>query len=107
MRILIVDDSIDSLLLTQTFLKKGGYTDLVTAKSATEVFSYFGMDSAGKKTEYADIILMDIVMPDIDGIEAVKRIKTVSALKDIPVIMVTAKTHDRNLQMAFEAGAVV
>ncbi|MGR3219870.1 MAG: GGDEF domain-containing response regulator [Candidatus Anammoxibacter sp.] len=106
MRVLIVDDSVDSILLIQNFLQKGGCTDLVTAKSATEVFSYFGMDNAGKKTEHADIILMDIVMPDIDGIEAVKRIKTVSDLKDIPVIMVTAKTDDRNLQMAFEAGAI-
>ncbi|MGR3319770.1 MAG: GGDEF domain-containing response regulator [Candidatus Anammoxibacter sp.] len=106
MRILIVDDSIDSILLIETFLQKGGYTDIVTAKSATEAFSYLGMDGSNTEMNSADIILMDIVMPDIDGIEAVKRIKEVNALKEIPVIMVTAKNDDKNLQLAFDAGAI-
>ncbi|MGR3179277.1 MAG: GGDEF domain-containing response regulator [Candidatus Anammoxibacter sp.] len=105
MRILIVDDSADSILLIQTFLKKGGCTDLVTAKSATEAFSYLGLDSSNIETQLVDIILMDIVMPGIDGIEAVKRIKAVDDLKEIPVIMVTAKSDDKSLQLAFDAGA--
>ncbi|MGR3320208.1 MAG: GGDEF domain-containing response regulator [Candidatus Anammoxibacter sp.] len=106
MRVLIVDDSVDSILLIQNFLQKGGCTDLVTAKSATEAFTYFGMDSSNIETQSADIILMDIVMPGIDGIEAVKRIKAVDVLKEIPVIMVTAQNDDKNLRLAFEAGAI-
>ena len=106
MKILIVDDSIDSILLIQTFLKNGGYTDLVTAKSATDAFRYLGIDGSNIEVKQADIILMDIVMIDIDGIEAVKRIKAVNALKEIPIIMVTANNDDSNLQLAFGAGAI-
>lgn len=53
-----------------------------------------------------DLILMDIEMPEIDGIEACRRIKENQQLQDIPIIMVTAKSEAEDLQTAFEAGVV-
>lgn len=52
-----------------------------------------------------DVILMDIMMPSMGGIEACKRLKADESLKNIPVIMATAKTDDKTMENAFNAGA--
>ncbi|MBU0731197.1 MAG: diguanylate cyclase [Proteobacteria bacterium] len=108
MSILIVDDSKVIQVLLGTTLKKAGYTDLHFLSSAEECFDFFGLydDTVGAVAGNVDLILMDIVMPVIDGIEATRRIKEEAHLKDIPVIMVTAKDESEVLQMAFAAGAV-
>ena len=53
-----------------------------------------------------DCILMDIMMPEMDGIEATKRIKMIPVCHDIPVLMVTAKQEMKSFEDAFDAGAV-
>ena len=53
-----------------------------------------------------DLILMDIEMPEMNGIEATVRIKAYESLKDVPVIMVTAESNSESLEAAFNAGAV-
>src|SRR5262249_32268612 len=53
-----------------------------------------------------DLILMDIVMPEMDGIEACRRMKVYDPLKDVPIIIVTASTDVEALQLAFSAGAM-
>ena len=58
------------------------------------------------KTNEIDLILMDISLPDISGIEACHHIKTMDHHKDTPIVMVTGRTDDTNLQLAFEAGAM-
>jgi CheY-like chemotaxis protein len=52
-----------------------------------------------------DLILMDILMPELDGVEACRQIKRRRHLCDIPIIMVTANNDRSNLQAAFSAGA--
>jgi PleD family two-component response regulator len=49
---------------------------------------------------------MDNVMPEVDGVEATRRIKEIEALSDIPIIMVTASEKIETLQSAFDAGAI-
>ncbi len=106
MRILVVDDSPDSQLLITSILKYAGYTELLTASSALEAFKYLGMDNPASVSTDIDLILMDIVMPEMDGIEACRLIKSFEYLRDIPVIMVTATMQMKELQMAFAAGAI-
>ncbi|MHB8124439.1 MAG: GGDEF domain-containing response regulator [Desulfitobacteriaceae bacterium] len=105
MSILVVDDSIDSLRLIQVFLKSAGYKDVITAQSVVEAYEILA-----KRLEIGamdiDLILMDIIMPDIDGIEACRTIKKNALAVDVPVIMVTAKTEKENLQLAFSVGAI-
>ncbi|MBW2650003.1 MAG: diguanylate cyclase [Deltaproteobacteria bacterium] len=102
MGILIVDDSADALLLLESFLKKAGYGDITLAESAYEAIEYLDMDGS----EGIDLILMDIMMPGMDGVEACRRIRKNTRLQDIPVIMVTAKAEGIDLKSAFDAGAV-
>jgi len=106
MSILLVDDSAENLLLLQSILQTGGYKDLLTAESAEQAFKHLGMDSSGGDGTSVDLILMDIQMPDINGIETCRRIKEVERFRDIPIIMVTAMAQREKLQLAFAAGAM-
>ncbi len=106
MGILIVDDSKDSRDLLKTFLKGAGYKDITTAASAQEAFEALGVNGADHRHKIPfKVILMDGVMPEMNGIEACRVIKADAHLADIPVIMVTAMGEQESLNEAFEAGA--
>ncbi|TGE31779.1 diguanylate cyclase [Desulfosporosinus sp. Sb-LF] len=105
MAIVIVDDTIFSLKVIEAFLMSAGYLDVITLKSARELYQLVdGYSERG--IVKIDLILMDIVMPEVDGIEACRNVKKREWLVDVPVIMVTATTEKDDLQMAFAAGAM-
>ena len=106
MTILIVDDNKTGRIFLSNALTEAGFKDLVTAESATDAFAKLGMDGNGNGNKNIDLILMDVVMPKIDGIEACRRIKSVGALKDIPIVMVTSMDAIKGLKPAFDAGAI-
>jgi diguanylate cyclase (GGDEF)-like protein len=105
MSILVVDDSIDSQRLITVFLKSGGYKDIYTVSSAAEAYRFLDLQ-AFSEGQSVDLILMDIVMPDVNGIEACKMLKKLESVLDVPIIMVTAKTEKEELDLAFSAGAM-
>ncbi len=105
MSILVVDDLPNFRQLMQAVLEDAGYQDIATAGSAQEAFTILGMDNPSLPAPGVDLILMDINMPGMDGVEACQRIKSVSKLKDIPVIMVTGLAAEEKLEQAFNAGA--
>lgn len=104
MGILIIDDSPDQQVLLRAILGKAGHTDLLSANSAKTAFPMLDMDGHEPPNQI-DLILMDVLMPELDGVEACRQIKSRPHLCDIPIIMVTAKSDLSNLQAAFAAGA--
>jgi sigma-B regulation protein RsbU (phosphoserine phosphatase) len=106
MRILIVDDSEDHCDLSEAALATAGYSDIVVAHSAWEAFKLMDIGwPASKAGPQVDIILLDIVMPEVDGIEACARIRSDPRYADTPIIMVTSVDDIDSLANAFVAGA--
>ena len=109
MSILIVDDSEDIRLLLKSILNPAGYDDLLFAESAKAAYEALGVGKdaqPGDETRDVDLILMDVAMPGIDGIEACGLIKENENLCDIPVVMVTALDEIKLLEVALDKGAL-
>ncbi len=104
-RILIVDDSADIRHLLVKRLNAAGYAELLTSESASDAFQILGMLDQPHDVPEIDLILMDVTMPGIDGIEACRRITSTPQLRNIPIIMVTAHERCVYSEAAFEAGA--
>ena len=95
-RILIVDDNPTNLEVLQVRLKAQGY-ELVTAVD--------GMDALAKVREFEpDLVLLDVMMPKLDGISVVKQLRQDSTFRFMPVILVTAKADTRDVVAGLEAG---
>lgn len=108
MKILIVDDQRTQSLGLSQLLKQLGYSDLLTAASAQEAYQHLRFHTliSGPVTCAVDIILMDVNMPGVSGIEACAHIKSNAAWRDIPIIMVTTSAETQDLSDAFNAGAM-
>jgi pilus assembly protein CpaE len=96
-KILVVDDDLDTLKLVGMMLQRQGY-NIVAAINGAQALSKV-------PAEKPDLILLDVMMPDIDGFEVCKRIRTDSAFASIPILMFTAKTQVDDKVQGFEAGA--
>jgi DNA-binding response OmpR family regulator len=104
--IFIVDDSRDEQELISTRLRAAGYGALMVAESAEVALGMLDQDRAGPNKGTVDLILMDIMLPGIDGLQACRRITATEWLQDIPIIVMTVKTDEQALLTAFAAGAM-
>ena len=95
--ILIVEDEPKNMTLTKDILKISGY-ETIEAVDGRQ-----GVEKA--KSARPDLILMDIMMPKMDGYAACREIKADPATKNIPVIMLTAVGYDLNKRLAKQMGA--
>ncbi len=105
MSILIVDDSPDELQLLSSLLERAGYRSLLTATSADDAFRTLGVAGSESSPAPVDLVLMDIMMPHTDGLEACQRIRAHHQLHDLPIIVITVKSDPGDLRDAFTAGA--
>lgn len=106
MVILIVDDVVAHQRLMETVLHHAGHTETLTAGSAREAFQLLGMNGPIGAGPVIDLILLDVLMPEMDGVEACRRIKAVERLRAIPIIMTTAVDEIEPLVSAFAMGAI-
>lgn len=97
-RLLIVDDNPRNLQVLGTILKREGY-ELIVAVDGKQALN------AVIRTR-PDLILMDVMMPVMDGFEACRRLKSDSAYRDIPLIFLSARGETDDLLRGFEVGAV-
>jgi DNA-binding response OmpR family regulator len=95
-KILVVDDSKTALFMVTTILKKAPY-DLVTAHDGQQAVEV-------AMAERPDLILMDVIMPRMTGFEACRELRQHDATRTIPVILVTTRGEERNVETGFESG---
>ncbi len=94
--ILIVDDTITNLDILVDLLDTYTVMDAINGKDALEIAN----------EEDIDLILLDIMMPDMDGYEVCKRLKSNPKTKDIPVIFITANIDEDSIEKAYEVGGI-
>ncbi|HUS84077.1 MAG TPA: response regulator [Anaerolineales bacterium] len=95
-KVLIIDDDVDTLKLVGLMLERQGY-EISVASNGT-----IGLAKAAE--DKPELILLDVMMPDLDGYEVTKRLRANPALAHIPIIMFTAKTMVDDKVAGFEAG---
>ena len=95
-KILLVDDSSTALMIEQMLLGSATY-DLVTARDGREAV-------AKAASELPDLILMDVVMPHMTGIEACAAIRKQESTSTIPIILVTTRGENENVEKGFASG---
>jgi adenylate cyclase len=97
-RILVVDDNEDNRYTLTRRLQREGWTDLTTAENGREALDRIAQ-------ERFDLILLDIMMPEINGYEVLKRLKTDGATRDIPILMISALSEFESVVRCIELGA--
>lgn len=96
-KILVVDDEVDLVKTIQFYLEMEGYQVLA---------SYNGEDSLKQaRTENPDLILLDIMLPKLDGYKVCRLLKFDEKYKHIPILMMTAKTQEKDKLIGKETGA--
>jgi len=92
--ILVVDDTVTNLDILVDLLDEYDVIDATNGKDALEIV----------EEENISLILLDIMMPDMDGYEVCKKLKENSSTKDIPIIFITAKTDEDSIEKAYDVG---
>ena len=95
-KILLVDDSETVLLIEKLILKNDLY-EVVTAKNGKE-----GVEKA--RQIRPDLILMDVVMPEMNGLDAVRQLREDDVTCSIPIVMVTTRAEVESMEAGYESG---
>jgi len=96
-KVLLVDDSTTTLLMEEMILKQRTNYDCVTAKD--------GLDAISRAiVEAPDLVLMDVVMPRMNGFEACKRMRLEESLRETPIILVTTRGEEDYVEAGFQSG---
>jgi DNA-binding response OmpR family regulator len=95
-KVLLVDDSNTVLMMEKMILAKGSF-EVITARDGLEAI-------AKSKSEKPDVILLDVMMPNLDGLSACALIRQEPETAGIPIIMVTTRGEEHNIETAFRNG---
>ena len=95
-KVLLVDDSNTVLMMEKMILAKGPF-DIVMARDGIEAI-------AKALSELPDVILLDVMMPNLDGLAACAAIRAQPETANIPIVMVTTRGEEQNIETAFRNG---
>ena len=94
--ILVVDDFDDTRLLLRTWLERRGFR-VIEAENGIQAINQ-------AETELPDLIIMDMQMPQLDGLSATRRIRTLESMNSVPIVAVSAYGADQFREQALAAG---
>jgi len=96
-KILLVDDSSTALLMGETIFKEHTSFEVVTACDGEEAVQK-------AQAEKPDLILLDVVMPRMDGFAACREIRKLDGLQHVPIVMVTSRGEPANVEKGYRSG---
>src|SRR5262245_39574146 len=96
-KVLLVDDQNTVLMMERVSLQGTGY-EIITAKNGVEAIQKAIL-------ERPDLILMDVVMPEMDGLAACRTLRSREETKNIPILMCTTRGESGSIQAGYDAGA--
>ncbi len=97
-RVMIVDDDVRNIFALTSLLEDRGML-VISHDNGRDAIRYL------QTQPDVDVVLMDIMMPEIDGIDTIREIRKLHACKDLPIIAVTAKAMKGDREKCIEAGA--
>ena len=96
-KVLLVDDSTTTLLMEQMIVSRRTPYQCVTASN--------GLEAVNKATEEApDLVLMDVVMPHMNGFEACRKLRQLDKTRNTPIILVTTRGEESYVEAGFQSG---
>ncbi len=102
--ILAEDDEGHALLIKRNIKRSGIVNEIVHLRNGEEVLNYFLCKPEGKQSKKNYIILLDIKMPKIDGIEVLEKLKKNKKTRDIPIIMISTTDNPREIEKCHSLG---
>ncbi|MES2827316.1 MAG: response regulator [Bacteroidota bacterium] len=107
--ILFVEDSLDDATLTIRALNKSGFTNklhhVIDGAAALDFLYCRGVYAERSATEYPKLILLDLKMPKVSGLQVLEKIKADPNLKSLPVVMLTSSNEGPDIEKCFALGA--
>lgn len=107
--IMLVEDNPDDIVLAKRALKKCNLADnAVVANDGVEALEFLlgrGENNCEEETKLPAVILMDLKMPRMDGIETLKKLRDNSRTAHLPVVILTSSDEDRDIQQCYQLGA--
>jgi two-component system, response regulator len=107
--ILLVEDNADDIELTlRAFAKHRLDTEIVVVRDGAEALDYLflGGRHAGRDPDRSpDIVLLDLNLPKVDGLDVLKRIRTDERTRRLPVVVLTSSNEERDLYRSYDLGA--
>ncbi|HPV83151.1 MAG TPA: response regulator [Nitrospira sp.] len=105
MSILIIDDFQEERDLLHAILHRAGFGPLLPVATAQEGLTLLGIGKRKKPGNGIDLVLMDLEMPGMNGLEACEKIRMEEQLQGLPIIIITGHTAEQDIQAAYTAGA--
>lgn len=105
--ILLVEDNPDDIELTERAFKRSQLCNrLITRRDGQEALDYlFGEDDAGKANPLPDVILLDLNMPRVNGLEVLHRMRSSVRTRAVPVVVLTTSDEQRDVVDSYQLGA--
>jgi DNA-binding response OmpR family regulator len=95
--ILVADDDEDILLLVNTVLERAGY-EVVATRDGAEAL-------AAAMQRRPDLVVLDVAMPEVDGLEVLRRLRAHASTTDVPVLLLSARVQEDDVKRGFDTGA--
>jgi two-component system response regulator len=108
-KILLVEDNTDDVLLTLRALQRANIlNDVVVARDGHEAFDYLsakGQFAGRDASDFPVVVLLDLKMPRMSGLEFLRRIRTMNDLRLLPVVILTSSKEEQDVSESYNLGA--